>query len=228
MSGQLSLRDFFQVEQSQYGSKAWGLRAWDPRLKIGLTFLAMVLNVFFARVWLSGALLALAALGMAVSRCGWKQVGLFVLAPFWATVALVVGMAFGFGQTELFRLGPAVFHLEGLMMGLNAGLRVAADVSLAGMLVITTPFGGMLEALRWYRVPAVVVDTLSYIYRYVFLLFDEYTSMRNSAKARGGFAGFKASTHSSGLIAAQVFLRSYDRAERVWQAIQARGGTGHE
>jgi len=228
MSGQLSIRDFFQVEQSQLNAKAHGLRGWDARTKVALTFVAMVANVLFAKAWLSGLLLGLATLGMIVSRCDWKQVGLFVLAPVWATLALVIGMSFGFGSTVIFKLGPASIYHEGLMMGLNAGLRVIADVALAGLLVITTPFRGMLRALRYFKVPDVVVDTLSYIYRYAFLLFDEYTSMKNSAKARGGFASFKSSTNSSGLIAAQVFLRSYDRAERVWQAIQARGGSGNE
>lgn len=228
MSGQLSLRDFFQVEKSQQDARAYGLRAWDARTKVGLTFVAMIVNVLFAKAWLSAILLALAALGMLVSRCEWRQVVLFLFAPFWATVALVFGMAFGFGKTEIFHLGRVAFYQEGLMMGLNAGLRVTTDVGLAGLLMITTPFGAMLGALRYFKVPEVVVDTLSYIYRYVFLLFDEYTSMRNSAKARGGFATFRSSTSSSGLIAAQVFLRSYDRAERVWQAIQARGGSGHE
>jgi len=228
MSGQLSLRDFFQVEQSQFGSEAHGWRLWDPRLKVGITVLAMALNVLFARAWLSGALLGLAAVAMAVSRCAWRQVALFLFAPFWATVALVVGMSFGFGQTALFKVGSWVFYREGLGMGLNAGLRVTADVAFAGLLMITTPFRGLLDALRFFRLPAVLVDTLAYIYRYVFLLFDEYTSMKNSAKARGGFASFKSATGTSGLIAAQVFLRSYDRAGRVWQSIQARGGAEHE
>lgn len=224
MSGQLSLRDFFQVEKSQYEGGAHGWRRWDPRLKVGLSFLAMALNVLFAKAWLSGSLLGVAAVFMLYSRCHWKQVALFLLAPVWATLALVVGMSLGFGTHVVFSLGPLHVYQEGVAMGLNAGLRVAADVSWAGLLVITTPFTGMLEALRWYRLPKVLVDTLSYIYRYVFLLYDEYSAMRNSAKARGGFATFKSSTSSSGLIAAQVFLRSYDRAERVWQAMQARGG----
>lgn len=109
-------------------------------------------------------------------------------------------------------------------MGLNAGLRVATDVAWAGVLVITTPFTAMLQALRWFKVPAVVVETLAYIYRYVFLLYDEFSSMRSSAQARGGFSRFKSTTSTSGLIAAQIFMRSYDRADRVWQAMRARGG----
>jgi cobalt/nickel transport system permease protein len=226
MSGQLSLRDFFQIEQSQYGGKAYGWRLWDARPKIALTVLAMALNVLVANARLSGILFLLAAGLTLYSRCPWKMVLLFLLAPAWATLLLVLGMAFGLGTLPMWHVGPLTMYQDGLEMGLNAGLRVAADVAWAGLLVITTPFTDMLEGLRWFRVPTVVVDTLAYIYRYVFLLYDEFISMRSSAQARGGFARFSSTMSTSGLIAAQIFMRSYDRAGRVWQAMQARGGEG--
>lgn len=224
MAGQLSLRDFLQVEVGQFEGEAQGLRRWNPRLKLGLVALAMAVNVLFARAWLSGALLALAGLGMLYSRFKLRHVLLFLLAPAWATLTLVIGMAFGFGETPWLHLGRFTLYEEGLWMGLNAGLRVATDVALAGLLMISTPFPDMLAALRFFGLPRVLCDTLSTMYRYVFLLFDEFEAMRNSARSRGGFHDFKGTMSSSGQIAAQIFMRSYDRAERVWQAMQARGG----
>ena len=87
----------------------------------------MTLNVLFARAWLSGSLFALAAALMLYSRCPWKLILLFALAPAWATGVLVLGMAFGFGVTPWLHLGPFTLYAEGLAMGLNAGLRVATD-----------------------------------------------------------------------------------------------------
>jgi cobalt/nickel transport system permease protein len=224
VAGQLSLRDFLQLEMSQFDGEGHGWRLWDARLKILISIAAMALNVLFARAWLSAALLALAALGMIYSQFRFRHVLLFLLAPGWATLTLVIGMAFGFGQTELFHFGSLVFYREGLQMGLNAGLRVAADVAWAGLLMISTPFPAMLAALRSFGIPRVITDTLSGMYRYVFLLYDEFGAMKNAARSRGGFSSFRSSMASSGQIAAQIFLRSYDRAGRVWQAMQARGG----
>jgi cobalt/nickel transport system permease protein len=224
MSGQLSLRDFFQVERAQFEGVASGWSRWDARVKLGLTVLAMALNVLFAKAWLSGALFAMAALGMLYSRCSLRLILLFALAPLWATVFLVAGMAFGFGVHPWLHVGPFTLYEEGLDMGLNAGLRVVADVCWAGLLVITTPFSQMLSALRWFKVPGILVDTLSTMYRYIFLLYDEFMAMRNSARARGGFSRLGSTAGTSGQIAAQIFMRSYDRAGRVWQAMQARGG----
>lgn len=132
-------------------------------------------------------------------------------------------MAFGFGVHPIWSYGPIKLYQEGVAMGLNAGLRVATDVSWAGLLVFTTPFIEVLAALRWYRVPQIFIETLSYIYRYVFLLYDEFQAMKAAAQTRGGFAKASSSTTTSGLIAAQIFLRSYDRAERIWYAMRARG-----
>jgi cobalt/nickel transport system permease protein len=223
MAGQLTLQDFFRVERAQYEGPAYGWRRWDGRLKVVLTLLAMAANVLFAKAWLSGALIGLAGLGMVYSRCHWKHVLAFLLVPGWAVLVLVLGMSFGFGVQPLFRLGPLTFYREGIAMGLNAGLRVAADLAWAGLLVITTPFVDILRALRWMRVPEVLVDTLAFMYRYAFMLFDEFAAMRNSAKARGGLADFRSTARTSGMIAGRIFLRSYDRAERIQQAMQARG-----
>ncbi len=168
----------------------------------------------------------LAALTLLYSRSPWRHVLLFLLAPGSALLFLVAGMAFGFGVVPIYKIGPLTLYQDGLMMGLNAGLRVATDMAWAALLVITTPFKDLLDALRWMRLPGVLVDTLAYIYRYVFLLYDEYSAMRSAAKVRGGFVDVASSLSTSGQIAAKVFLRSYDRAERVWQAMQARGGDG--
>jgi cobalt/nickel transport system permease protein len=223
MAGQLSLQEFFRVEKSQYEGPAYGWRRWDGRVKVVLALVAMTANVLFARPWLSGTLIGLAALGMVYSRCHWKHILLFLFAPGWAVLVLVLGMSFGFGVQPVFRMGPLTFYREGIAMGLNAGLRVATDLAWASLLVITTPFADILRVLRWMRVPGVLVDTLAFMYRYAFLLFDEFSAMRNSAKARGGLANFRSTGRTSGMIAGRIFLRSYDRADRIQMAMQARG-----
>ncbi|MBI5366598.1 MAG: cobalt ECF transporter T component CbiQ, partial [Planctomycetes bacterium] len=58
---------------------------------------------------------------------------------------------------------------------------------------------------------------------YVFLLWDEFSAMRLSARARGGTATWWRALKSTGSITAQVFLRAYDRAQRIALAMKARG-----
>ena len=83
----------------------------------------------------------------------------------------------------------------------------------------------ILTAMRWFRVPDLVVDTLGFMYRYIFLLWEEFSAMRISARARGGLFGWRREWRTTGAIIAQVFMRAYDRAQRIQEAMQARGGT---
>lgn len=201
-----------------------GLHCMDARLKLALVVAAVLINVVLLDYRLSLGLLLTAWTGMAASRAPFRQMAWFVLAPVWATLPVVFGLAVGLGQTPLIKIGHLTVYHEGFVQGGQAALRVLADTSWAGLLFLTTPFTEILAALRWFRVPDVVTDTLGFMYRYVFLLWEEFSAMRVSARARGGLLGWRTEWRTTGVITAQVFLRAYDRAQRIQQAVQARGG----
>jgi len=162
--------------------------------------------------------------GMAVARVPFRQAIWFVLAPLWASLPVVMGLALGLGETPIITLGHLNIYQEGLVQGGQAALRVLADTAWSGLLFLTTPFTEILAALRWFRIPDLVVDTLGFMYRYIFLLWEEFSAMRTSARARGGLFGWRREWRTTGTITAQVFIRAYDRAQRIQEAMQARGG----
>ncbi len=223
MSGSFSLSDFLAAEASLYGQSPRGLGRWDARVKLALCAAAVFANVLRPDPALSAGLALLAMAGLAASRVPWRQAALFIFAPLWATLMVVLGFGFGFGETVLFSWGPLNFYREGLAQGLFAGLRVLAEVSWIAALMLTTPFTEILAGLRWFRVPHTLVDLLAAMYRYVFLLFDEYATMRSAARARGGYRDWRTGMATLGLILAQIFMRALDRAERVDQAMRMRG-----
>lgn len=223
MSGTFSLQDFLAAEASIYGQAPRGLGRWDARLKVGLATVAILANVLFPSPTLSTALWLVAWAGLIISRVPWRQAALFIFAPLWATLLVVAGFSWGFGTTVLAQWGPLTFYKEGLFMGFAAGLRVLAEMSWMAALILTTGFTDILEALRWYKVPGVVVDLLAAMYRYVFLLFDEYQTMRAAARSRGGYQDYLTGMRTLGLILAQIFMRALERAERVDAAMRVRG-----
>jgi cobalt/nickel transport system permease protein len=224
MSGQFSLADYIAVEEAQFGVKAHALRRMDARLKLALAAALIAVNVFIADWRLSTAVLGLAWLGLAASRTPFKQALWFILAPAWATALVIFGFSIGFGAEAIGSLGPLTFYREGLMQGLSAGLRVLSEMACAAALVLTTPFVQILKALRWYRVPEVLVETLGFMYRYIFLLVDEAAAMKSAALVRGGYATLISGFRTNGSIMAHIFIRAYDRSQRIAQAAQARGG----
>lgn len=223
MSGTFSLQDFLAAEASIYGQAPRGLGRWDARLKLGLAAVAILANVLLPSAELSIALWLAAWTGLIISRVPWRQAALFIFAPLWATLLVVAGFSWGFGVTPLAHWGPLTFYKEGLYMGFAAGLRVLAEMSWMAALILTTGFTDILAALRWYRVPEVVVDLLAAMYRYVFLLFDEYQTMRAAARSRGGYQDYRTGMATMGLILSQIFMRALERAERVEMAMRVRG-----
>jgi cobalt/nickel transport system permease protein len=94
------------------------------------------------------------------------------------------------------------------------------------LLSATTPFPGLLKGLERLGVPRVMVMILSFMYRYLFVLVDEAMRLQRARESRnlGGGLVWRATT--IGNMIGTLFLRSYERGERVYQAMLARGFDG--
>jgi len=91
------------------------------------------------------------------------------------------------------------------------------------LLTWTTPFQDILEELRRLRLPHVMVATLALMYRYVPLLGEETRRMSRARDSRSFSHRRRTSWHNLAVIIGQLFIRSADRAERIYLAMCARG-----
>jgi cobalt/nickel transport system permease protein len=88
----------------------------------------------------------------------------------------------------------------------------------------TTPFAELLKVLRGLRVPPLLITTLALMNRYLYVLADEAERMKR-ARASRTFAR-RSRLHvwnSVAMLAGQLFVRSTERAERIYAAMCARG-----
>lgn len=108
---------------------------------------------------------------------------------------------------------------------------LAAQVGL--LLAKTTPFTDLLWALESLRVPAVLIAIIGFMYRYLFIHQEEAQQLIRARAARsgaipsrkaGGSAVWRAQV--AGGMVGNLFLRSYERSERVYAAMLARGYKG--
>ena len=93
-------------------------------------------------------------------------------------------------------------------------------------LALNTPMTDLCQLLRRLHVPALLVELMELIYRFVFVLAGEAGRIRTAQAARLGYAGARRSLDSAGELAARVFLRAWRRGERVYAALESRGYTG--
>jgi cobalt/nickel transport system permease protein len=91
------------------------------------------------------------------------------------------------------------------------------------LLATTTPMSDLLPALRRLRVPAAVVEVASVVYRLLFVLLESLRTIREAQAARMGYSSFRRSYRSSGVLAAAVLTRSWDRARRLQEGLAGRG-----
>jgi len=107
------------------------------------------------------------------------------------------------------------------------------SVQMAILLVAVTAFPDIIHALGHLYVPPIIVTIIAFLYRYLFVLTDEVMRLLRARQARsagregaksGGSVWWRA--HIAGNMAGQLFLRSYERSDRIYDAMLARGYTG--
>ena len=94
------------------------------------------------------------------------------------------------------------------------------------LLSSTTPFSKLLRGFEQLRVPKILIMLAGFAYRYVFVLVDEVGRMKRARDSR--CYGGKWLWHSKviGQMIGTLFLRSYQRGERVYIAMVSRGFDG--
>ena len=150
------------------------------------------------------------------------------LTPPLVFVALAsAGLLFLGAGEALVQLGPLTLRRDGLTAFASAAGRATVAISAGVILVSTTSFVELVEALRTLRVPAAVTTPLAMAYRFLYLLDDEVERMRRAAASRGS-GGRGASSRRRLLmgITAASLHRTFDRSERVYGAMLARGYSG--
>lgn len=101
-------------------------------------------------------------------------------------------------------------------------LKMYLCVMAALLLVATTPFSELTAQLRRLHVPMVFVMVFEMTFRYIGVLLEEAHSMATAYKLRSGNRKALEMRHM-GSFAGQLFLRGFDRAERVHAAMCCRG-----
>ena len=87
----------------------------------------------------------------------------------------------------------------------------------------TTPFSQILRVLKSIRVPSLLITTIALMHRYLFVLLDESERMRRARASRTFTQRRPFHWHTLGTVVGQLFIRASERAERIYDAMCARG-----
>ena len=215
------------------------LHRLDPRIKVVVTVAFILSNallpdgawIAFGLSWvflLFANILSNLGIGFTFKRS-------FVALPF-AIVAVTV--LFSMPGAPLSSFHFLFWDLTitdiGLLSFVSILIRSWLSVQMAILLVASARFPDIIHALEHLKIPVILTTIIAFLYRYLFVLADEVFRLMRARESRaaampgtrsGGSVAWRAGV--AGHMAGQLFLRSYERSDRVYNAMLARGYAGH-
>ncbi|MGH8912634.1 MAG: cobalt ECF transporter T component CbiQ [Acidimicrobiia bacterium] len=147
---------------------------------------------------------------------------LVAVAPFVVFALLIPFIATGEQVTVL---GLSLSH-DGLWAMWNVIAKATLGGTVSILLAATTEVPDLLRGMGRLRVPAVLTTIASFMIRYLELVAEELGRMRVAMTARGYDPRWLSQARPIAASAGALFIRSYERGERVYEAMLARGYTG--
>lgn len=114
----------------------------------------------------------------------------------------------------------------GLWAAANILAKATLGVLAAITLAATTRTADLVTGLRRLRVPAPLVEIASFLVRYIHVVSAQWHRMAQARAARGFTATGPRSWLTTSRSLGALFIRSYERGERVHLAMLSRGYTG--
>lgn len=204
----------------------------DPRVKIiGFFFLTVVCVSTPPSFYLSFGVYFVLLLGvLLLSRLPFHHVfgRSMAVIPFVLMVAVfipflkkdVIGGGYNLG------IGGLTVSNSGLMILWNVVIKSYIGVLCMILLSSTVPFPKLLKGFEDLGLPKIFTTIASFMYRYVFIITDEAQRMKRARDSR--CFGGKWIWHSKviGHMIGTLFIRSYERGERVYVSMLSRGFDG--
>lgn len=216
----------FSIDFYAYTSK---IRHWNPTFKVYLSVLILILCIVLDNPYVSVVvIIAMAYLTIVKGELPIReylpilavQIGFILLGTF--TIAIDFSKQ-PIGQYNLYLGFRYVFTSQAkLKEAVLLILKVFAAISALQMMTLSTPSSEIIYVLRKAHVPKLIVELMNIIYRYIFILMDVYTKMKNSAESRQGYCDIKTSYYTFGSIASNMLVISLKKANAYYDAMEAR------
>lgn len=224
----VSVLDVYQPRET------W-LHHLDPRVKLLVTVFFILTAVTLPEgAWISYALLIIFLLALSWTA----KLGLsftlrrgFIALPFVLTALPLIFLTPG---EILFTLPGLGWTITGSGVARVMAILVRTWIAVqAGILMsATSSVSDLLWGLERVRVPRIIVATVGFMVRYLFVLVDEALRMLRARASRSPrlegvrTPGIFWQGRTAGMMVGSLFLRSLERSERVYAAMLSRGYDG--
>lgn len=151
---------------------------------------------------------------------------LVVIAPFVLGALAIPLVAHAPAGSAMVQVAGHELSVDALWATWNIVVKATLGAAAAIVLTATTAIPDLLTAMARLRIPPVLVAVVSSMLRYMDTLADQLGRMRRAMTARGHDPRWMWQVGPIASSIGVLFVRSYERGERVHLAMAARGGTG--
>lgn len=197
----------------------------DPRVKVIATLLFLFTVISFPKYEVAPLVpfFLFPALLMALGEIPFRFIlwKVILVSPF----AIFIGVFNPILDTKIMTVVFGMPVSGGFVSFFSILLKFTLTVSMALLLIATTSFPGVCHALRRLGLPSIFVSQLLFLYRYLFVLMEEAMRINRAREMRSfgkNGAGIKLFVRIIGIL----FIRTLDRAERIYYAMLSRGFQG--
>lgn len=218
-----------KIYNIDYYASVSGLKDVSPGLKGGLAAGTLFICLLANRWEISFLIfVSMAGLSILAGKISPGNYGALLKIPLsfliLGTAALVIGFSpVPYGSYYL-PVGKGCLYLtrEGLFLAFGLVLKALACLGTMYMLVLSTPASQLIRTLRAIGIPKMLLELMTMIYRFIFIITATHAEMKQAARSRLGYWGFGASCRSFGNTAANLFFISLKKAGACYDALTAR------
>lgn len=214
------------IDIYSYQSK---INHWNPTFKVLFSLITLFLCIGLNTPYVSLAvIIAMAYLTIIKGGFSLREYLHIMRIPFAFIIIGTIAIAVNFSKQPLgdYHLHISFFYIYTSNAKIKEMifliLKAYGAVSALEMMALSTPSSEIISVLRKAHVPKIFVEMMSMIYRYIFLLFDVHSNMRNSAKSRLGYCNLKTSYYTFGSIISNMLVVSLKKANASYDAMEAR------
>ena len=223
-----------------YRPRASLIHRLDPRVKVALA-IAFILTtaltpigawpiyVLLLTVSVSTAIVSELGVGFVLKRASLALIFVLAAVPilFTAGGPALITIPVGSSAIRISQIGAERFF--------SISIKSWISLQMAILMAASTPFPDLLIALRALKMPRILVAIFGLMWRYLFVLADEAMRLMRARAARsgetsrpdvraGGSIAWRAKV--TGGMAGSLFLRAFERGDRIYDAMAARGYDG--
>lgn len=216
----------FSIDMYAYNSK---INHWNPALKISLAVIMLLFCIIADNLYISGLVIFLSGfITVGIGKMPLREYMTLLGVPVAFLIIGSIVIAFNLAEEErgLAGIGTPFGYVfvteESIRTVVHLWGKAFGGMSAMFMMSLSTPSGEIFSVLRKIKVPALVIELMNMIYRFVFVMVDTFVRMNNSAESRLGYANWRTALQTFGHITGNLLVISLKKGSNYYDAMEAR------